>query len=72
LNFSCYLKADSENPSLLQQVGGEINSTMAGRVVSNMAKMATNKMTELLGKNSHLIFLFFLVLDFFFIHSIVI
>ncbi|CAF1236792.1 unnamed protein product [Adineta steineri] len=50
-------KSDSEtpasvNPSLLQQVGGEINSTAAGRVVSNMAKMASNKMSELLSSNS--------------------
>lgn len=46
-------KIDSENPSLLQQMGEEINSTMAGRVVSNMAKMATHKMSELLGKYIH-------------------
>ncbi len=31
-------------------MGDEINSTMAGRVVSNMAKMATHKMSELLSK----------------------
>jgi hypothetical protein len=43
--------------SLLQQVGDEINSTAAGRVVSNMAKMATNKMSELLGIYSILILL---------------
>jgi hypothetical protein len=48
--LSCYLKGDVENPSLFQQVGDEINSTMAGRVVSSMAKIATHKMSELLGK----------------------
>ena len=38
------------SPSLFEQVGNEINATMAGRVVSNMAKLATDKMSELLGK----------------------
>ncbi|CAF0861729.1 unnamed protein product [Adineta ricciae] len=50
-------KTDSENTapsnaSLLQQVGEEINSTAAGRAVSNMAKMATHKMSELLSSSS--------------------
>jgi len=63
--LSCYLKGDVENPSLLQQVGDEINSTMAGRVVSSMAKIATHKMSELLGKYFHLNFNFsyFFVFD---------
>ena len=40
----------STSPSLLEQVGNEINATMAGRVVSNMAKLASDKMSELLGR----------------------
>jgi len=43
---------ETNPPSLLQQVGQEFNSTMAGRAVSNMAKIATNKMSELLSKYS--------------------
>ena len=43
-------RPSDSNASLLQQVGDEIHSTTAGRVVSNMAKMATSKMSELLGK----------------------
>jgi hypothetical protein len=43
-------KTDSENSSILQQVNDELHSTVAARVVSNMAKMATNKMAELLSK----------------------
>lgn len=39
----------SPNLSLLQQVGNEINSTMAGRAISTMAKITSNKMSELLG-----------------------
>ena len=50
------------NASLLQQVGDEIHSTTAGRVVSNMAKMATNKMSELLGKNPRLSIILILLL----------
>ncbi|CAF3593459.1 unnamed protein product [Rotaria socialis] len=50
-------KGDSEsvspaNHSLLQQVGDEIHSTMAGRVMSNMAKMASSKMSELLATSA--------------------
>jgi biotin carboxyl carrier protein len=40
----------AQNLTLLQQMGHEINSTMAGRAVSSMAKIATNKMSELLSK----------------------
>lgn len=46
-------KADSENQSFMQHVGDELNSSVAGRVVSNMAKMATNKMSELLDAPRH-------------------
>ncbi|UJR10094.1 hypothetical protein I4U23_014316 [Adineta vaga] len=44
--------ATPTNASLFQQVGEEINSTTAGRVVSNMAKMATHKMSELLSSSA--------------------
>jgi hypothetical protein len=36
------------SPSLLQQFGDELSSTMAGKVVSHMAKIATDTMSELL------------------------
>ncbi|CAM4856304.1 unnamed protein product [Rotaria socialis] len=44
---------DSENnarlsSSLFEQMGDEINATVAGRVVTNIAKLATNKVSELL------------------------
>ena len=44
------IHATSINNSLLQQVGDEINSTMAGRVMTHMAKKATYKISELLGR----------------------
>ncbi len=52
-NISKQSSHDSENhpllsPSLLQEVGNEMNSTVAGRAVSNIAKKATNKISELL------------------------
>jgi hypothetical protein len=46
---------DEENnpPSLLQEMSYEFNSTSAGRAASTMAKIATNKMSELLSKYNY-------------------
>ncbi|CAF2650409.1 unnamed protein product [Rotaria sp. Silwood2] len=42
----------TSSPSLLEQMTDEINSTTAVRVVSNIAKLATNKMSEMLISSS--------------------
>ncbi|CAF4002832.1 unnamed protein product [Rotaria magnacalcarata] len=36
------------SPSLFEQMGDDINAAMAGRAVTNIAKLATNKVSELL------------------------
>jgi hypothetical protein len=38
----------SNNPTSLQETNQELSSTIAGRAVSSIAKIATNKMSELL------------------------
>jgi hypothetical protein len=53
LNISKQPSQDLENntpstPSLLKEVGDELSSTMAGRAVTDIAKIASNKMSELM------------------------